>query len=89
MPQLTTFNLNHFKMVEDVGLKLLHRGSLEWHCLPTKYHENLPSGSKVSSGTHTHTQTGHLISLLSFLESRLKTQHVSIKKISGQCRLGK
>jgi hypothetical protein len=51
----------------------LHRGPLEWHYLPTKYHENLPSGSKVISGTYTQTdgQTGDLISLLSFLESRL------------------
>jgi hypothetical protein len=51
--------------------------------ITTKYHENLAGGSKVISGgtrtharehthTHTHTQTGDLISLLSFLESRLK-----------------
>jgi hypothetical protein len=41
------------------------------------YHENLRSGSKVISGTppppNKHTQKGDLISLLSFLESRLKT----------------
>jgi hypothetical protein len=40
-------------MVEDMGLKLLHRGPLEWHYFPTKYHENLQSGSKVISGGHT------------------------------------
>jgi hypothetical protein len=62
-----------------MGLKLLYRGRLECYYLPTKFHENLPSGSKVISGTHTHThtqtdrQTGDFISLLSFLESRLKT----------------
>jgi hypothetical protein len=27
-------NLNYFKAVEDMGLKLLHRGSLEWHHRP-------------------------------------------------------
>jgi hypothetical protein len=37
-------------MVEDTGLKILHRGSLEWHYLHTKFHENLPSGLKVISG---------------------------------------
>jgi hypothetical protein len=50
-------NLNHFKVVEDKELKLLHRGPLEWHYLPTKYHENLTNGSKDISGTHTHRQT--------------------------------
>jgi hypothetical protein len=55
-----------------MGLKILHRGPLEWNHLPTKLHENLPLGSKVSSGVETHRQTGDLISLLSFLESRLE-----------------
>jgi hypothetical protein len=50
--------------------KLLHRGPLEWHYLHTKYHENPPNGSKVISGTH--TSTGDLENLFSFLESRLK-----------------
>jgi hypothetical protein len=54
----------------------LHRGHLEWHYLYNTFHENLPSGSKVISGGHTDRQTdrqtGDLISLLSFLESRLK-----------------
>jgi hypothetical protein len=43
-----------------------HRGYLQWHP------ENTPIGSKVISVTH--TQAGDLISLLSFLESRLKTE---------------
>jgi hypothetical protein len=76
----TALNLSHFKMVEDMGLKLLHRGPLEWQHLGTKFYETLPSGSKVITGghidrqtdTHTYTHTGDLISLLSFLESRLK-----------------
>jgi hypothetical protein len=59
-------------MVEDMGLKVLHQGPLEWHYLATKYHKNIVSGSKVISGTHTYRQTGDLISLLLFLESRLK-----------------
>jgi hypothetical protein len=49
----------------------LHRGPLEWHYLCTELHENLSSGSKVIGGGHTHTETGDLISLLSFLERRL------------------
>jgi hypothetical protein len=32
---------------EDITI-LLHRGPLEWYQLPTKFHENLPTGSKVS-----------------------------------------
>jgi hypothetical protein len=43
-------NLNHFKMIEAMGLKLLHRGPIEWHYLRTKFHENLPSGSEFISG---------------------------------------
>jgi hypothetical protein len=58
-------------MAKDMGLKLLHPGPLEWHYLSTKYHESLPSGSKVISGGQAHTdrhkETGDLISLLSFL----------------------
>jgi hypothetical protein len=46
----------------------LHWGPLEWHYLPTIFHENLPSGSKLLVG---YRQTGDLISLVSFLESRL------------------
>jgi hypothetical protein len=42
----------------------LHRGPLEWHYLLIKFHENLPSGSKLAGDTH--RQTGDLISLLSF-----------------------
>jgi hypothetical protein len=34
-------------MIEAMGLKILHRGSLEWHYLRTKFHENLPGGSKA------------------------------------------
>jgi hypothetical protein len=43
---LTNLNLNHFKMIEARGLKLMHRGLVEWHHLPTNFHENLPVGSK-------------------------------------------
>jgi hypothetical protein len=57
-------------MVEAMGLKIIALRSLEWHHLHSKYHENLPSGSKVISGV-THKQTIDLISLLPFLESRL------------------
>jgi hypothetical protein len=48
------------------------RGHLQWHHLRTKFHENPPTGSKVFSGD---IQTASdLISLLSFLESKLKIQ---------------
>jgi hypothetical protein len=95
--KLTTLNLNHSKTVEDMELKIWHWGPLEWHYLPTKYHENLPSGSKVISRGHTDThiytqtdrQTGDLIRLLSFLQSRLiylvTTQQISIICIFSDC----
>jgi hypothetical protein len=38
-------------MVEDMGLKIIAR-PLEWYYLRTKFHEILPSGSKVISGGH-------------------------------------
>jgi hypothetical protein len=57
MPQTNNFKLQLFKLVEDMGLKLLHRGPLEWHYLRNKFNENLPRGSKVISGGHTHTHT--------------------------------
>jgi hypothetical protein len=67
-------------MVEATRLKKWYGGYLQWHHLPTKFHENQPIGSKViRGGTHRHTnkhtdrQAGDFISLLSFLESRLKT----------------
>jgi hypothetical protein len=60
-------------MIEPMGLKSLHRGTLEWHFLHTKFHENLPSDSKVIIGdTQTDRQTGDMISPLLFFESRLK-----------------
>jgi hypothetical protein len=37
-------------MVEAMGRKLLHRGSLEYHYAQKKFHENLVRGSKVISG---------------------------------------
>jgi hypothetical protein len=43
-------------MTEAMGLKFLHRGTLEWHYLHAKCHENLPSGSKVVSAELTDRQ---------------------------------
>jgi hypothetical protein len=51
--------------------KMWRRGRLQWHHLPTKFHENPPIGSEVISGGRTDTQAGDLLSLHSFLESRL------------------
>jgi hypothetical protein len=47
-----------------MGLKLLLLGPLEWNYIRTKFHENLPSGSKVISEGHTDRQTGDMRSLL-------------------------
>jgi hypothetical protein len=33
-------------MLETMGIKITASRSLEWHYLPTKFHENLPVGSK-------------------------------------------
>jgi hypothetical protein len=60
-----------------MGLKILHRGPLEWHYLRTKFPENLPRGSEVISRGQIDRQTGDLISLLSFLESTLKLRKSS------------
>jgi hypothetical protein len=34
---VTTLNLSNFKIIEAIKLKLLHRGSLEWHYLRNKF----------------------------------------------------
>jgi hypothetical protein len=36
-----------------MGLKLLHRGPLEWHYVQTKFHEIIPSGLRVISAGYT------------------------------------
>jgi hypothetical protein len=79
---LTTLNLSNFKMVEAMGLKIIaSRSPFEWHYLRTKFHENLPSGSKVITGGHTDRHSD-LISLLSCLESRLKLDARQLKLFS-------
>jgi hypothetical protein len=61
---LTTLNLNNYKTIEAIGLKLMHRCPLEWLYLRTKFNEILPSSSKIISGGYSDRQTGDLISLL-------------------------
>jgi hypothetical protein len=56
-------NLNNFKMIEFIGLKIIASRS-PWMVLPpTKFHEILPGGPKVI--IEGHRQIGNLISLLS------------------------
>jgi hypothetical protein len=60
-PQLTTLNLNHFNVVEDMKLKI-NASRSTWMALPLTKYENtrIPSGLEVISGgkhTHTHRQT--------------------------------
>jgi aryl-alcohol dehydrogenase-like predicted oxidoreductase len=69
--KILSLNLNHIKMLEAMGLKIVVWSPLDWHHLATKY-EDLLGGSEVISGAHTdrHTHretdrhTGDLISLL-------------------------
>jgi hypothetical protein len=93
--QLTTLNLKHFKMVEIMGLKIIASKS-PWMALPP-YHIslNLPSSSKVISGTQTHTthtqQTDRQTDWWydkpsSFLESRLKIREVLKEIIRKICK---
>jgi hypothetical protein len=49
---LTNSNLNNFKTIEAMGLKIIASRYLQWHHLRTKFYETLPSGSKVISGGH-------------------------------------
>jgi hypothetical protein len=64
---LRSLNVRHLGMVEGTGLK----SHLQWRDLPTEFHKNLPSGSKVIRGdTQTDRQTDRLVILwasLSFL----------------------
>jgi hypothetical protein len=51
-------NLNNIKKIEAMGLKLLHRGPLEWHHLrTTKFHEIYQAVQHLLVGdTQTDTQ---------------------------------
>jgi hypothetical protein len=62
-------------MIEAMGLKLLIGDPLEWHYVRTRFHGFLPSDSQINSGGQAsrERQTGDLIGLLSFFESRLKS----------------
>jgi hypothetical protein len=52
-------------MLEGMGLismALWRQGLLQWHDLPTEFHKNLPTGSKViGEGGDTHTETDRLV----------------------------
>jgi hypothetical protein len=53
---LIILNLNNFKMIEAMGLKIAVSGLLEWNYLCICFHENVSSGSEVISGGHTDRQ---------------------------------
>jgi hypothetical protein len=52
---LRSLNARHFGMAKATGLKMWHRGHLQWHHLPTKFDENPPIGSKVIIGGYIGT----------------------------------
>jgi hypothetical protein len=55
-------NVRHFRTVEAIGLKLWHRGYIQWHDVPVEFNKDLQRGSKVDTGDK-HRQEGDLISL--------------------------
>jgi hypothetical protein len=71
-------------MAEVTGLKVCHRGFLQWHEVVAKFHENISIVSKViiSGGTWANGQADSMVisqASLSFLKgSRLKSsnQHI-------------
>jgi hypothetical protein len=67
---LTNLNTSHFKTIEAMVFKLLHRGPLEGHYFRPNFIKIYQEVQKLLAGTH--RQTGYLISLLLFLENRLK-----------------
>jgi hypothetical protein len=54
-------NLSNFKIIEAIRLKWLHRGSLEWHYLRTKFIKIYQAVEKLLVGNlpdrHTNRQT--------------------------------
>jgi hypothetical protein len=52
-----SFNVRHILMVDVKGLKVRHRGRLQWNDIPADFHENLTIGSKATSGRNTDGQT--------------------------------
>jgi hypothetical protein len=74
---LRSLNVRHFGMVESTGWKVLRRGHLQWHDVPTEFHKNLLIGSKViKGGRGADRQIDDLISLtFLFKESRLKKNY--------------
>jgi hypothetical protein len=86
--QLTVLNLNHFKMVETMRIKIIASRS-PWMASPP-YQISWKSTKRFRSyswGTHRyiHRQTGDLISLLSFLGSRLKSKYTAANMLDCQC----
>jgi hypothetical protein len=75
---LTAMNLNNFKMIEAMGLKIIASRST-WMALPP-YQKSWKSTKRIKSDgghgqtdTQTDRQTGELINLLYFLKSSLKS----------------
>jgi hypothetical protein len=47
---LRSLNVCHFGMPTARALELCSLCHLQWHDLPTEFHENLPIGSEVDEG---------------------------------------
>jgi hypothetical protein len=56
--QLQSWTSIKLKWLKLWGYKLLHRGPLEYHYVLTKFHENLPGGSKFISRWQTNSHFG-------------------------------
>jgi hypothetical protein len=82
---LTSLNVRHCVMVATTALKLWHRGNLQWHDIPTKFHKNLPIVSKVDRGEH--RQDGDLVGLNVSRRKESGLQMTNDKQIHANCEL--
>lgn len=46
---LRNVNVCHFEIVKDTGVNTLSRGHLQWHDHSPEFHENLRTGSNITT----------------------------------------